>query len=233
MKTASHFGRGLTRESITEASFSALAEEAERIGAFKALDPEIREANRRNMLAGVPPDEDVWIFAYGSLMWNPAFICEEQVTGRIYGFHRHFCLWSRIGRGSPENPGLILAIDFGGSCRGVAMRIAAENVVDETQIIWRREMIADTYSPRWVQVHTEQGLIPAITFAVNRSHELYSGLLSLDEMARSIAQAEGRLGLCREYLADLVARLDELSIPDRAMHKLLRRVEGYLVKSKG
>ena len=222
------FKNRLTREAITEGRFAEIAAEAERIGAFKALDPDVREANRREVLARVAPGEDVWIFAYGSLMWNPAFLHEEHVTGRIYGYHRRFCLWSRIGRGSPECPGLILAVDRGGSCRGVAIRIAAENVAEETQIVWRREMIAGTYAPRWVNVRTARGLIPAVAFTVNRSHELYSGPLPFDETARCIAQAEGQIGRCRDYLIDMVAHLDELGIPDRPMHELLGRVKSHV-----
>ena len=227
MNQRTWFKNRLTREAITEGRFAKIAAEAERIGAFKALDPEVREANRREVLARVAPGEDVWIFAYGSLMWNPAFLHEENVTGRIYGYHRRFCLWSRIGRGSPECPGLILAIDRGGSCRGVAIRIAAENVAEETEIIWRREMIAGTYVPRWVDVRTARGLIPAVAFTVNRSHELYSGLLPFDETARHIARSEGQIGRCRDYLIDMVDHLDELGIPDRPMHELLRRVKRH------
>jgi glutathione-specific gamma-glutamylcyclotransferase len=98
------------------------------------------------------PDSDVWVFAYGSLIWNPIFRYVERRVGTIYGFHRRFCLWVPVGRGTPDNPGLVLGLDRGGSCRGIAFRIAAADVPSELLLVWRREMIVGSYIPRWVRV---------------------------------------------------------------------------------
>ena len=89
------------------------------------MTAEEREAQIKNMLAQAPHPDSVWVFGFGSLIWNPAFHFAERRVARIHGFHRKFCLWARAGRGSPESPGLMLSLEAGGSCTGVAYRLAA------------------------------------------------------------------------------------------------------------
>ncbi len=222
------FEKGLRREDITEERFARIAAEAARVGGFTALDFETREASRRAVLAQTQPGDDVWVFAYGSLMWNPAFHCRERRAGRIYGYHRSFCLWTPLGRGSPDCPGLVLGLDRGGSCHGVALRIAASEVESETQIIWRREMLAGTYTPRWVNVSTGSRGLRAIAFVINPSHPRYGRKLTLETTVRAIAEAEGQLGRCCDYLFSTVRHLDELDIRDGPMHRLRDLVEAHV-----
>jgi cation transport protein ChaC len=161
-----------------------------------------------------------WIFGYGSLMWNPAFHHVERRIGLVHGFHRRFCLWTHAGRGTPENPGLTLALDRGGCVRGVAFRIAEAAAETELGIVWRREMVSGAYAPRWITVRTDQGTIRAVTFVINHAHDRYAGLLPEDRVVEVIARAEGGLGPCAEYLHNTVEHLDELGIGDRPLRRL-------------
>jgi cation transport protein ChaC len=167
---------------------------------------------------------DVWIFAYGSLIWNPIFKFVERQTGTIYGFHRRFCLWTPAGRGTPENPGLVLGLDHGGSCRGIAFRIAEIDVASELPLVWRREMIVGSYTPRWVKVFTGDREIAAITFVINRQHRRYAGVLSRETAINSIATARGHLGSCAEYLDQTARGLVEAGIHDRSLLSLHEQV---------
>ena len=188
---------------------------------------EERAASLNATLAEAPDgalDRDVWVFGYGSLLWNPAFDYAEKRRGRIYGFHRAYCIWTPLGRGTPENPGLMLALDRGGSCCGAAYRIAADKLEEELAILWSREMALDSYVPTWVAVHTEGGAVGGLTFTINRHHERYAGRLPPDVIAARLARAEGYLGTSAEYLANTIAQLDELGIHDATLLDLHRRV---------
>lgn len=129
------------------------------------LQMSIRETLRRQ-----EPNSDVWLFAYGSLIWNPIFRFIEHRVGTVYGWHRHFCLWTPLGRGTPDNPGLVLGLDRGGSCRGVVYRIAATDVLPELLLLWRREMVVGSYIPRWVKVFDGTQGFEVIAFVVNRKY---------------------------------------------------------------
>ncbi len=171
-----------------------------------------------------PPGEDLWVFAYGSLIWNPAFHYQERQVGKIYGWHRQFCHWTPLGRGTPENPGLVLGLDRGGSCRGVVYRIAAADIAAELLLLWRREMIVGSYLPRWVKVFTGSHCLPALTFVINPTHDCYAGKLPLTTAAYHIATAHGQIGPCAEYLFQTVAGLTAAGIHDRALHYLAEQV---------
>jgi cation transport protein ChaC len=217
----------ISRDSIKNGVFRKLAAEAERRGYFRPLTDAERERSWRGMLAEVGTDAEVWIFGYGSLMWNPAFHYAERRTGTVHGYHRCYCMWTGLGRGSPERHGLMLGLDRGGSCHGVAFRIAPAAVEEELDIIWAREMIGGTYRPRWLKVLTADGPIRAIAFTINREHPRYAGKLPRDVMVERLATASGMLGSCRDYLANTVAHLDELGLHDGSLHDLLRRVDRY------
>lgn len=167
---------------------------------------------------------ETWVFGYGSLMWNPAFHYAERRVGRIHGFHRRFCLWTHAGRGTPENPGLTLALERGGSCQGIAFRIAEHEAETELGIVFKREMVSGAYAPRWITVRTEDGMIRAVTFVINHAHDRYAGLLPEDRVAEVIASAAGPLGACAEYLHNTVEHLDELGIIDRHLFRLYDQV---------
>jgi cation transport protein ChaC len=195
--------------------------------AMRVLSEEELGASREATVAGADLSSGVWLFGYGSLIWNPAFHFSDRLTGRIYGFHRRFCLWTHLGRGCPERPGLVLGLERGGSCRGAVFHIAPEAVEEELAIVWRREMISGAYVPRWVDVHTALGTVPAITFVINQAHERYASALADERVAEVIATAEGWLGPCADYLINTVDHLAALGIHDRPLERLRAQVLAY------
>jgi cation transport protein ChaC len=185
------------------------------------LSHEDREATRASALAG-RLDRDLWIFGYGSLIWDPAVHFDQLRRADAHGFHRRFCLHLEGGRGSPERPGLMASLDGaeGRICEGVALRIPAALVDEETRIMWMREMITGAYIPSFIPLDTPQGPIEALAFLVKRGDERYCDCGDA-EAARRIAFAEGPLGTNLEYLARLVEHLETLDIVDPAMTDLL------------
>lgn len=172
---------------------------------------------------------DVWLFAYGSLIWNPMIHFVDQRIATVHGYHRSFCLWTHLGRGSAEAPGLILGLDRGGACRGVAYRIAASIAQTELELLWRREMVTGSYCPRWVRIVTQEaGSGWAIAFLINRAHPRYAGQVPEDRMVDSIARARGALGPCATYLFDTADHLLALGIRDERLLRLRRRVAQVL-----
>jgi cation transport protein ChaC len=213
----------ITRESLLDGSHHARVRAGQGPHVRYMTDEE-RAAHVAEMLGRAPQPGHTWVFGYGSLMWNPAFHYAERRTARIYGFHRQFCLWARGGRGSPDRPGLMLSIEAGGSCTGVAYRIAPEAACTELDVLWRREMSSRSYRPLWITAYTRRGRVPAIVFAVNRSHERYVPGLDTETVARYLATGAGLNGSCREYLFDTAEHLRELGIRDRRIETLARRV---------
>ena len=216
----------LTRESILDGTWHASARTMLGSGARFMSDAE-RAAQIAAILAHVARKEDTWVFAYGSLIWNPAFHYVERRTARIHGYHRQFCLWARAGRGSPERPGLMLSLESGGSCHGVAYRIARQAAASELDVIWRREMFTMAYRPVWVNAHTPDGPLPAIAFAANRGHERYSPRMQPEAIARYLATGAGPMGRCCDYLFDTVEHLRRLGIRDRRLESLEAKVRAY------
>jgi glutathione-specific gamma-glutamylcyclotransferase len=211
----------LTREAIRSGAVRKLAAEH---GLMRILSDEELASSLAGMLHGVDLSAGVWVFAYGSLIWNPAFHFTDRVVGTVYGFHRRFCLWTHLGRGCEERPGLVLGLERGGSCRGVAYHIAPAAAREELDIIWRREMLSDAYVPRWVAVRTPMATLRAITFTINHAHERYARDLSDEEAAAAIAGASGFLGPCADYLIHTVDHLAALGIHDRPLERLRARV---------
>jgi len=212
------------RDSIRDGLFARIAEEGRRLGIIRPHTDEERAESRARILADVDPEDDLWIFGYGSLMWNPAFHYLERRPALLRGWHRSFCLWTPLGRGSPEAPGLVLGLDRGGSCCGIAYRIAAEDRDTELSLLWQREMVADGYQPRWATVRCREGAARAIIWVINRNGKRYAGKLPLETVARTLAKACGKLGTNRDYLENTVAHLDELGIAERPLHAILERV---------
>lgn len=220
-------GFKLTRESILDGSLRAASRALHPPGTRFMTDEE-RAAHIEATLADAPASERIWVFGYGSLIWNPAFHFAERRTARVHGFHRQFCLLSRAGRGTPERPGLMLALEPGGSCHGVVYRIAPEDVRTELDVLWRREMGSWVYRPVWVAARTPQGIEHAILFAVNREHERYVADIDLGETARYLARGAGPLGRCCDYLFQTVAHLRELGLRDHHLELLERRVRAHI-----
>ncbi|MCZ6531765.1 MAG: gamma-glutamylcyclotransferase [SAR324 cluster bacterium] len=194
-------------------------------GLYEPLSEKERTESLERMLAGVPKGEDVWLFGYGSLMWNPTVYYKDCRAGRVYGYHRSFCFWIQSGRGTPEMPGLMLGLDRGGSCLGQAFRIRAREARHELTLIWRREMIGGAYRPRWITLHSPQGNARAITFVVNRGHRQYAGALTPEVTAHHIARAEGWLGSCRSYLENTLSHLGGLGLSDSYLEHVHRLVQ--------
>ena len=214
----------ITREGLADGSLLAQIRSRLLPGMVVRSDDEIAASLDRT-LAQHRPADDVWVFGYGSLMWNPAFNFAESGVGVVRGWHRRFCLWLEMGRGSPGNPGLMLGLDRGGTCRGVAFRIPAEHVRNELLLIWRREMFGTAYEARWVQARMADATVPAITFVVNRANPRYAGKLSDDRAAQHIATAAGSLGSCVSYLENTMAHLEELGIRDGGLHRIATAIE--------
>src|SRR6185295_7575731 len=126
------------------------------------MTPGERKEHISEVLALAPRPRSVWVFGYGSLMWNPAIRYVERRPALVHGYHREFCLLARAGRGSPERPGLMLSLEPGGSCHGVAYRLPAGAIEDELDVLWRREMMTRSYSPVWVAARTADGISHAI-----------------------------------------------------------------------
>lgn len=191
------------------------------------ISDDAREATRRALFGELSArDEDLWVFAYGSLMWDPGIHFSEVRVADLEGYQRRFTYRITVGRGSPEHPGLMLALEReAGCCRGLAFRIAAPAVDAETEILWRREMIRGGYSPLLLPMTTPQGRITALVFAANHAHDEYAGELSPDETAQMIARASGPLGSNRAYLEQLAEQLAALDIEDGYIRDLLARVD--------
>jgi len=182
--------------------------EAERLSA-EALERSLAEA-----LAGRDPRAPLWIFAYGSLMWNPGLAFVAKRVGTIYGFHRSFCLWSRINRGTPERPGLVLGLDRGGRCTGVAYRIPERVAEQELRLLWRREMLLGSYAPRWVLVTHGARTLRALAFVVHRERSGYAGRLAAETIVERLVQARGKIGTGIDYLRQTIDGLAAIGIRD-------------------
>jgi cation transport protein ChaC len=217
----------LTREALVEGWLQRLIT----AGGGKALTEAELDASREAVLASHPPGECVWLFAYGSLIWNPAFLFAERRLGTVHGLHRRFCLWTHLGRGTPDCPGLVLGLDRGGRCRGVLYRIEADAAPHELSLIWRREMVTGAYRPRWVRAESEKGPVRCLAFVINRRHERYTGPLGDTDVIRTIATARGALGSCADYLVSTTAHLEQLGIADAALERLCRAVRRHQLEA--
>ena len=171
------------------------------------------------------PQRDIWIFAYGSLMWNPEVKIEQHALATVEGFHRQFCIWSPEYRGTYDCPGLVLGLERGGSCTGRAFRLPDHNLQEDLFRIWKREMLTGAYHPTWVSANAEGLAIEAITFVVNNEHPQYVfPRLSLEEMAQQINRAAGHRGTCMEYFLETVQCLRECNIHDSQLEELYAMV---------
>ena len=173
---------------------------------------------------------DIWIYGYGSLMWNPEFDFDVHRVATIYGYHREFCLWSRINRGTPEQPGLVLTLERGGSCRGIAYRLRAVSARAQLSALWRREMSMGSYIPRWLDCHAGGDRFEALGFVVNRCCTGYAGKLPLDTMVQSIAIARGKYGSSAEYLFRTENTLAQHGIRDERVRQLAERVRAHIAE---
>jgi cation transport protein ChaC len=170
-------------------------------------------------------DEDFWVFGYGSLMWRPGFEFREKSLAWVHGYHRSLCVFSHVHRGTPERPGLVLGLDYGGSCLGVAFRVAGA-ARDETLAYLRaRELVTSVYIERMVGLRFPGGgATRALAFVVDRAHEQYAGRLPVEEMARLVACGVGASGANPDYVHNTYRHLLELEVRDAALAEVVRRL---------
>lgn len=211
---------------FTPADFDAKMKELGAPSDWRFEDAQI-EASRRATLqsrAGC----DLWVFAYGSLMWDPAIRFAEVRRARIHGYSRSFCLKDTLGgRGTARAPGLMAALDEGGQCDGLVFRIAAGDVEEESGILWRRELIGPAYLPLFRPVETAHGPVEALIFAADHSAPLICPDICREDQIRYIATGAGFLGTSLQYLENIVAQFAALGIEDRAVTQLLEDVIAY------
>ncbi|MHB8667592.1 MAG: gamma-glutamylcyclotransferase [Burkholderiales bacterium] len=189
------------------------------LGPHLLSDAELEESLWQ-ILQQAEPGADCWVFGYGSLVWNPLFHFEEKRVVTTHGYHRSFCLWSRINRGTLDRPGLVLGLDRGGRCRGVAYRIAQEHAENELRLVWRREMMTGAYVPRWVNVTDGETTFRAVTFTINRASPSYAGRLPPETIIDRLTTCHGRMGPGMDYLVRTAEALRACGIVDRHLQHL-------------
>ncbi len=186
-----------------------------------------REDSRARTLSG-RYHSDLWIFAYGSLMWDPAIRFDEVRHARIHGLARRFCLKDTLGgRGTAEAPGLMAALDQGPGCDGLVFRVAKDRLEDETKILWRREMLGRSYKPLFAHADTAQGTVEALAFAADRAAGQICPHLSRSEQVRYIATGKGFLGTSLQYIESLASHFNALGIDDEDVTSLLDEARRY------
>lgn len=218
------------REEIRKGLFQTLAEELKDNNLVQPLSDDERASSLNDFLKKRPRTADeIWVFAYGSLIWNPGFHFIQQEKAVIHGFHRRFCLKAFVGRGCSQNPGLLLGLDQGGSCLGLGYHIHEAIIAEELKILWDREMMGGSYRPHWVQSRLKNGKsIPMISFVIRKNTNRFFPKAPIEEIAAKINQANGSLGSCRDYVYNTQKALKDYAISDRMIDQVadhLRRVE--------
>ena len=194
---------------------------------FVHMSPEEKQQSLLETRAERPSDEPMWVFGFGSLMWNPCFDYDIKTAAVLKGYDRKFHIWTTRARGTPDNPGLGLCLeDCAGACRGVAFRLVEGDVEAAWERLWEREMGSGIYRPAWVSLESEDhDRIVALTFVVNREHPHYAGPMPSERMADIMAGAKGSYGLCRDYLAGTIEEMRKLDVSDSDLEELLSRVD--------
>jgi cation transport protein ChaC len=197
------------------------------------LTGEALERSLEQMLAEHAQGNDIWVFGYGSLMWNPGFNFFTREPGLVHGWHRAFCVYSQVWRGTPERPGLVLGLDRGGSCRGIAFAIDPKDEADVIAYLDERERVTNVYARKRLTVALTSGeTVGAWSYVADRTHPQYAGKLALEHAATLIAHGIGRGGPNPEYLENTIQHLDRLGIPEGPLHALRAKVRA-LASSRG
>jgi glutathione-specific gamma-glutamylcyclotransferase len=174
-------------------------------------------------------DEDLWVFGYGSLIWRPDFEFIERVPARLAGMHRALCVYSFVHRGTPEKPGLVLGLDRGGACRGIAYRVSAARRAATIDYLRGREQVTHVYIEAIRRVTLLEGNRPqvrALVYIVDRGHPQYAGRLTLTEQLHHVRQGHGQSGPNRDYVISAVKALESLGCGDPDLHRLATRLRG-------
>jgi len=170
---------------------------------------------------------DLWVFGYGSLMWRPGFAFLERVPARLIGLHRALCVFSFVHRGTPKRPGLVLGLDRGGMCRGVAYRVAAAARAATIDYLRSREQVTSVYVETMRQIELEEAAkrrVRALCYTVDRSHVQYAGWLTLAESLHYVRQGHGKSGADRDYVLETVRALEALGYRETELHLLAGRL---------
>jgi len=171
--------------------------------------------------------EDLWVFAYGSLMWRPDFAFVERVQARLIGAHRALCVYSFVHRGTPERPGLVLGLDRGGTCRGIAYRVSASARAKTIAYLRAREQVTAVYResvrPIWLKGDPERR-VPALCYLIDREHPQYAGRLSLEQQLHHVRHGHGQSGANKDYVIETVGALEELGYRETELHLLAQRL---------
>lgn len=165
--------------------------------------------------------DDLWVFGYGSLIWRPDFAFSERRTAHVHGWHRALKMWSTINRGTPQCPGLVFGMLSGGSCQGMAFRVAQTDAPSVLKQLWQREMPNAVYDPRWLPCKTAHGTVKALAFTLSRQSPHHTGELPPEEYRRIFSQAQGIYGTTRDYAQATFDELQRMGIRDKALQKLL------------
>jgi cation transport protein ChaC len=174
-----------------------------------------------------PDSDDLWVFGYGSLMWRPGFDFLERVPARLVGLHRALCVYSFVHRGTPQRPGLVLGLDRGGMCRGIAFRVAAKAREKTIAYLRAREQVTTVYLETWRRIELEEHArrqVRALCFIVDRSHVQYAGRLTLPECVHHVRQGHGSSGANRDYVLETVAALEKLGYRETDLHLIAERL---------
>ncbi len=175
-----------------------------------------------------PPATGFWLFAYGSLMWDPCFRYAERRRAVIDGYHRALCIYSWMYRGTEERPGIVFGLDRGGMTQGVAYRIRARDAFRVHAEVFAREMPTAVYHPTWIKCrlpHDPRRAVRALTFVADRSHEQYAGRRTLVETADLVRQGVGFAGPCVDYVVNTACHLRAMGIRDAALERLVRNLK--------
>lgn len=173
--------------------------------------------------------DEFWVFGYGSLMWNPGFPFVERQPARVQGFRRSLCVWSVAHRGTQEHPGLVMGLDRGGSCRGVAFRVSDEDRDGALDYLRQRELITNVYQERILPISLPEGRrAQAVTYVVDRHHAQYAGGLNVEEAARIVMKSHGQSGPNDAYVLNTVAHLQQMGIRDQWLEAV-----GEAIKAAG
>src|SRR5690349_5432643 len=174
-------------------------------------------------------DADFWVFAYGSLMWRPGFAHLERAPARLIGLHRALCVYSFVHRGTPERPGLVLGLDRGGACRGIAYRVARARRGETIAYLRAREQVTMVYLEVWRDVllaGKPERRVRALVYAVDRGHAQYAGRLDLEQQVRHVRQGHGSSGANRDYVLATVSEIEAQGFRDAGLHLLAERLKG-------
>lgn len=191
---------------------------------FRLWTQDERQASIAEALRNWREGEDVWVYGYGSLIWRPEFEYLERRLATLRGHHRALCLLSRVNRGTPECPGLVFALDRGGSCRGVVYRLQGSLVPDFFVALWQREMSTGAYLPRWLTCTTDQEPVRALVFVMNRDNHAYIPSLPDDEILAIVQRANGRYGPCVDYVTQTAEALEAAGIHDSRLSRIAARL---------